>query len=519
MESIIKRTDPNSSFLIKEPSFTFLVYKLNEYNENSSVNIDFTECEKKLRENLPSDTILRIVQINIPSQDEKVLNEQVEYKVYDQNNNEMDLSVCNDIPLIVENKLVDSSKLNMDKILELKNSGVDLFNIKDDFFNDICMPYSDNESNSDMILSDRVSDLFQNFSVCGEGCEYISFNETKMSVNCKCEIKQKISEEPEKGNFAEAIEGVFLYSNFGLVKCYKLSFSPKGKSENIGFIIYTIIILGHIPGYIFYFVGKINPIRNYLKNEMEKTGYITKDKINIKIVKNSNNPTKKKKRIELEDNEDKNRIKRFKIIKFRSQKYINNWFNTRIDTETIELTKRNNKKNFTQVYKKKAHLKNSKEKNSKQNIEEHFILINANNNINDYIPPSSNYNLDNYDYEEAIIYEKRTYPRILFIFLMNTEKILNTFVYKQPLELKPLRISMFLLNISSDIALNAIFYLSDNISEKYHYKGSSQFLFSLTNNLTLSIVSSMVGFILIFFFQNFVQSTNKIKKLFQDEED
>jgi len=28
---------------------------------------------------------------------------------------------------------------------------------------------------------------------------------------------------------------------------------------------------------------------------MEKTGYITKDKINIKIVKNSNNPTKKKK--------------------------------------------------------------------------------------------------------------------------------------------------------------------------------------------------------------------------------
>ena len=181
------------------------------YNENLSVNLDFTEYEKKLRENLPSDTILRIVQINIPPQDEKVLNEQVEYKVYD----------------LEENKLVGSSKLNMDKILELKNSGVDLFNIKDDFFNDICVSYSDNESNSDMILSDRVSDLFQNFSVCGEGCEYISFNETTVSVNCKCEIIQKFSEEPEKGNFAEAIEGVFLFSNFGLVKCYKLFFSLK----------------------------------------------------------------------------------------------------------------------------------------------------------------------------------------------------------------------------------------------------------------------------------------------------
>lgn len=102
---------------------------------------------------------------------------------------------------------------------------------------------------------------------------------------------------------------------------------------------------------------------------------------------------------------------------------------------------------------------------------------------------------------------------------MNTEKILNTFVYKQPLELKPLRISMFLFNISCDIALNAFFYLSDNISDKYHYKGSNQFLFSLTNNLTISIASAAIGFILIFFFQNLVQSTDKIRKLFKDEED
>ena len=80
---------------------------------------------------------------------------------------------------VVLNMAFEAIKLNMDKILELKNLGVDLFNIKDDFFNDICRPYSDNETDSDMILSDRVNDLFQNFSVCGDGCEYNSFNETK----------------------------------------------------------------------------------------------------------------------------------------------------------------------------------------------------------------------------------------------------------------------------------------------------------------------------------------------------
>ena len=92
-----------------------------------------------------------------------------------------------------------------------------------------------------------------------------------------------------------------------------------------------------------------------------------------------------------------------------------------------------------------------------------MIFINAYNNTNEYIPPNSNYNLNNYNYEEAIKYEKRSYPRIFFIFLMNAEKILNTFVYKQPLELKPLRICIFLFNISCDIAFNAFFYLADNI--------------------------------------------------------
>ena len=102
---------------------------------------------------------------------------------------------------------------------------------------------------------------------------------------------------------------------------------------------------------------------------------------------------------------------------------------------------------------------------------------------------------------------------------MNTEKILNTFVYKQPLELKPLRISIFLFNLSTDIFLNSFFYISENISDKYHFKGINEFLFSLTNNIAISVVSSIVGFILLFFFQNLVQSTNQIKKLFKDEEE
>ena len=217
-----------------------------------------------------------------------------------------------------------------------------------------------------------------------------------------------------------------------------------------------------------------------------------------------------------EDNKDINiRNKNNNDKRHKTTKHRNNLFITTQETENLELNIRKNRKYSTQkINKESIHLKNIMENN-----EEHLIRINTYNNTDNYIPPNSNYNLDNYNYEEASIYEKRSYPRIFFIFLMNTEKILNTFVYKQPLELKPLRISLFLFNISCDIALNAFFYLSDNISDKYHYKGSNQFLFSLTNNIAISIVSAIIGFILIFFFQNLVQSTNKIRKIFKNEED
>ena len=102
---------------------------------------------------------------------------------------------------------------------------------------------------------------------------------------------------------------------------------------------------------------------------------------------------------------------------------------------------------------------------------------------------------------------------------MSKESILNTFYYKQPLELMPLRILVFIFSNACDIALNCLFYLSDNISDKYHYEGKSAILFSLTNNITISIVSSIVGYCLIYFSQSLVQSTDKITALFRGEED
>ena len=536
---IIKKVEPNTSYLIKNKNYTLELKQLNEYNEKSTVNLNFSDCEKKLRENLPPDTILRIVQINIPPTNEKSLNEQVKYKVYNQNNNEIDLSICNNTKIYVENKIANSSKINIEEILELKNKGIDAFNINDDFFNDICMPYSDNKTNNDMILSDRVNDLFKNYSVCGDGCEYQSFNETKMAFNCICKIKQEMSEESEEGNFAQPIKSAFFYSNFGVIKCHKLFFSSKGKSENGGFLALTIIILGHIPIFIFYIINRIYPIQNFLKREMENTGYINKNEENEnnnKEIIYRKNPPKRVKNSELEENNENKSIKFKNKNKSIANNHITNNFTNDImitnnvkETENLELNKRNNQKKPRGELNRKGITFNTTDENyqyekvsekDKKDKEEHLIKkkINSENDI-EYIPSNSNYYLDNYNYDEAIRYETRSYLRILFIFLMKTEKILYTFVYEQPLELKYLRISIFLFYISTIIFLNAFFYLSNNISDKYHYKGSNLFLFSLTNNMAICVVSAVLALIIIYFFQILIQSTNQIKRLFKDEEE
>ena len=75
-----------------------------------------------------------------------------------------------------------------------------------------------------MILSDRINDLFQNYSICGDNCDYVSFNSKNILINYICRIKQNISEELVKGNFVETITGAFLYSNFDIVICYYIFF-------------------------------------------------------------------------------------------------------------------------------------------------------------------------------------------------------------------------------------------------------------------------------------------------------
>ena len=157
--------------------------------------------------------------------------------------------------------------------------------------------------------------------------------------------------------------------------------------------------------------------------------------------------------------------------------------------------------------------------NEKENNIYNFSIININlNNINDYTPKNSLHVLNNYTFEEAIKNDNRTIMCIFYIFLLSKQAICHAFLFRSPLEIFPLRFSLLLFIFSSDLALNAFFYFDDKISEKYRYT-KSLFLFTFSNNLTVILLSTLIGFIFMTVFTNLSNATNSIRNVFRKEEE
>ena len=390
-----------------------------------------------------------------------------------------------------------------------------------------------------------------------------------MTISCECKVKNNISMVISPLKLEEVEESK---TNFDVIKCYNLVFSLKGKINNIGFWIFSFLVFAHIPLLIYYFSKGINPAKIYIINEMKNYGYIKdsgrgkikinkKQKNKIKQYKIYNNSTQevppkkkgKKKRKQFT-------IKKINIINNSSSINIMNSSNKQIKIlnnhdieEQINNKKKKNRKKINKIQKnilknndnlniktnKKVKSKifgniptqsfpqntfkqkgNLSEKSNIKNIN-NFNLINIDINLyhhNIYIPPESHIILNNYTFEEAIKYDKRQICLIFYIFILSKQKFFHTFLYRSPIELFSLRLCLFIFIISSDLALNALFYFNDNISKKYRYS-KNIFLFTFSDNITIIILSTFIGFILLNLLGKLSNSTNNIREIFQKEEE
>ena len=522
-------------------------------SQEGSTSIDFKECESKLRDyyNLSNTSVLSVFQTETTSSNNKSLTNKVQYVVYDENNTLLNLSVCEDQQIRINYAIKGDTDFNLTKFSQFEEKGIDILNSSDPFFNDICYAYSD--GTSDMILSDRIDDIYQNYSLCDSGCEYEGLNSTIGIVSCSCSVdaSDSDSDDDEATNLKTIVLSLLSDSTFGVIQCYNKVFSSK--TSNIGFWVFLVIIIGHIPLYVWFFMKGNTQIKEYIDGEMKKYHYLSahKEKNNNEIneivnEEHINNPPKKSNVSNEKISENKRNIGSDLIQKPENLNFAKNTVKTEGNDNTnrndfnhqnekikasLDINKTDNSTskrevndNVITVYKTEETLGEIDNKLEKKLAEiesksAYFLIqIDANNSPDNEKPHESNYILNNYDYETAIKYESRTFWRILYIVMISKDNILNTFILKSPLESEPLRICLLIFVYISDLALNTLFYFSDNISDKYHYTGKYLYWYTLFNNILISVISTVLSMILNGILNLMADSKDDIEEEFKEEE-
>ena len=100
LDDLILNKETNKSYIINGNNYSIIINPIDRKIENSNI-IDFSECEKILKVKYP-DFEFRILQINIKNTNPQCLNDQVEYRIYNQFGQNIDISVCKDVNITIK---------------------------------------------------------------------------------------------------------------------------------------------------------------------------------------------------------------------------------------------------------------------------------------------------------------------------------------------------------------------------------------------------------------------------------
>ena len=298
--------------------FSILIYKDPNCLDELSINapkIDFGSCYTKVSNNLnpPSNDSLIVALI------EKI-NEQKQssifYSFYHPITGEkIDASIIckDDGVMITESVLIqlNNSNVNMNYTLFLAQQNINIFNISDEFYTNICFNF-ESPNGKDVPLKDRILTYYPNISLCDDGCNVKGVNLDSMESICECKFNDIINNDYFEGNalventLGEITE-IIASSNLMVLKCYKNVFSLDNMRNNIGGYIIILILFFQIISTLLYFCYYKDKIIRYLYS-ISQYFILSMVQNNIKIekiVSKIKEPPKRHKKIYMEDEVDK----------------------------------------------------------------------------------------------------------------------------------------------------------------------------------------------------------------------
>ena len=179
------------------------------------------------------------------------------YEVYNEKGEILDISICKTMQV---SNPIDKSIFSDSKISSISDLGYDVLDDKSPIYNDKCIPLSD--KGNDMILEDRINDIYNSINPCLNNCEYKGFNEETEFIECECNTNLEVNNNETKKNDNLFIS-VFKKINIQPIFCYKLIYHLTNLKKNTGFYIYSSFIIFQIISLYALFYFEILQLQSY----------------------------------------------------------------------------------------------------------------------------------------------------------------------------------------------------------------------------------------------------------------
>ena len=206
-------------------------------------------------------------------------------------------------------KLITNSKVNFNDLQEMANQDINVIDLSDPFYNDICFHYT-SKYNKDVPLKDRALIYYPNISLCDEECELESVYIQNWTAKCNCQFDRgnnKLKDNALYESQLGEIDELLSMANINVMKCYKDIFMLEFFKKSCGNFIILSLILINIICTVIYFFKSFFYIKKYIFNITGKYLILLKTQnptINVPSIDNSFK-TINKKIPYIEDKKDK----------------------------------------------------------------------------------------------------------------------------------------------------------------------------------------------------------------------
>ena len=449
--------------------------KKEEDENNTNINIDFSECENILKNeyNIGLNESLILFEIDVMKEGMKTprIEYQLMYPINGTKLDVLDLKKCKDI------------KIDISLPVQIDESDLEKHDLKSDYYNDIC--YKDKSSNNvDITLHDRINFYADNnMNLCEENCDFVDYDKIHKKAKCSCDIKKSVNSISDINiNKTELLKGftnIKKIMNFEVMNCYYILFNKNEILKNYAcYIFFPIIILHLILIILFLIKGKkkmqdiINRVIFYTlgKQNIKTQNIIQKNKFNNKnkrIVKQANSILKHKDKTKINKS---NPIK--KVNKIKKGTIKNNNF------KFFKNPKPNNIKSEINSKKKINEIKNSVNKSNKPKLN---LTINE---------------LNSLPYEKALKLDLRSCTMYYISLLKVKHIILFTFFLDNDYNSKIVKIDLFFFSIIFSLVINALFFNDSTMHKIYIDEGSYNLEYQITQIVYSTLISSFLNLLL-----------------------